>query len=634
MTLSLEACDFLDVVPEGAASEDDIWKTSNQAETFIYRCYSGIPDRWTLQGGPDICGGGDFISGWYGYIDYFHWKSLVYNKNRESPSYSYFRLWDSNSATFAGAQSSWNYDLYGYIRNCWYAINKLPSVPGISGEQLKKFTGECYFLIALYHQILLEYYGPIILVTKEQPFNSPDNEVYAPRSKYDDCVDSIAANYKKAITMLPSSWPSGDVGRATTAAAYGFLARLYLSAASPLVNGNKKFYADLKNKNGQPLMNLSYDNEKWKLAMDAAKNAITFCEANGYSLYYENTGSTGTSQTFNQGVDNYHNCFTGTGNNIASWYNSKEYLFSIYTSQASYNIQSMAPRVGFTSYNSLGFRGYMVPTWDAINMYLSKNGLPMNIDPETKDINLYSVAQGDSTALLNRNREPRFYASVGYDRGLFDINGGTISIHSRAGEAQGMPSNASLGYQGWLSRNGYFCKKWISKMDSYNASKKTMNTHSYAFPYLRMAELYLDYAEAEFEYTGHLDDYALACLNKVRYRAGLPSFEDSWSKVGGIPTGDDLRQEIHRERSIEFLMEGRRYYDIRRWMTAETEMMRQQKAWTLTGKTQQQFYVVTNMYEDGDLDGVRTFASPRDYWLAIPFTDMNKNLQLVQNPGY
>lgn len=632
--LGMGSCDFLDVVPEGKASEEDIWKTPNQAKKFVYRCYAAIPDRFKVQGGPDLCCGGDFISGWYGFIHYFHWKSLVYNKNRESSSNTYFRLYDSNSSTFSGVQSDWSYDIYGYIRNCWYALNRLPKVPGISDDDLRQWSGECYFLIAYYHQLLLEYYGPIVLVRGEQDLNAPASEVYQLRAKYDDCVDFIAENYKKAIEMLPSEWDSSETGRATAAAAYGFLARLYLYAASPLVNGNTKFYSDFKNKNGEPLMNLTYDKEKWKRAMDAAKDAISYCESKGYGLFYEDNSPSGTPQTFTQGMNNYHDCFNGYNNNAAAWYNQKEYLFATYSINTSYMIQVMAPRVGYTTYSANGFRGYLTPTWDAINMYLSKNGLPMDVDPETKNLDLYSVAEGDSTALLNRNREPRFYASVGFDRGNYDVNGKTITIHARYGEQHGIPSGGKLGFQGWLSRNSYLCKKWVSKQDSYNKSTNSISTHDFAFPYLRMAELYLDYAEACFEYTGSLDAYALSCLDNIRYRAGLPGFAESWNKVGGIPTGDRLRQEIRRERTIEFMMEGRRFHDIRRWMIAEQEMLRQQKAWNLMGKTQKEFYTVTNMYEDGDLDGVREFKSPRDYWLAIPMTEMNTNQNLVQNPGY
>ena len=57
-----------------------------------------------------------------------------------------------------------------------------------------------------------------------------------------------------------------------------------LYAASPLVNGNSEFYSDFKNPDGTFLINQTYDREKWKRAMDAAKEAIDLCEENGYKL--------------------------------------------------------------------------------------------------------------------------------------------------------------------------------------------------------------------------------------------------------------------------------------------------------------------------------------------------------------
>ena len=100
--------------------------------------------------------------------------------------------------------------------------------------------------------------------------------------------------------------------------------------------------------------------------------------------------------------------------------------------------------------------------------------------------------------------------------------------------------------------------------------------------------------------------------------------------AGGIPTGDELRKVLHRERSIELLMEGMRYHDLRRWKEAGEAMSRRPKAWTLDGRTAADFYRVSTMKESG----VRTFESPKTYWMAIPLSEININYNLVQNPGY
>ncbi len=127
-------------------------------------------------------------------------------------------------------------------------------------------------------------------------------------------------------------------------------------------------------------------------------------------------------------------------------------------------------------------------------------------------------------------------------------------------------------------------------------------------PYIRLAELYLSYAEADFEYNGSLSDASLNYLNLVRRRSGLPDFKDSWALVGRHSLGQRTAQgALHQERSIELLMEGMRYHDLRRWKEAGEAMSRRPKAWNLDGRTAADFYRVSTMKESG----VRTFESPR-----------------------
>ena len=124
-------------------------------------------------------------------------------------------------------------------------------------------------------------------------------------------------------------------------------------------------------------------------------------------------------------------------------------------------------------YKRDGFRGYFVPTFDAVENYLSKNGLPMDVDPETKNVNLYAYNPAAETANLNLNREPRFYASIGYDRGEYDIDGKTIILKCRFGEEQQNSCNIADEYQ---SCTGYYVKKWISRTDTYNPDNNTFDS--------------------------------------------------------------------------------------------------------------------------------------------------------------
>ncbi|MCI1640626.1 MAG: RagB/SusD family nutrient uptake outer membrane protein [Bacteroidales bacterium] len=617
--LSVTSCNFLDVVPEGKATIDDLYKTHIQTDQFVSSLYWYMPNRFYFQSSLEICGG-DMMSGFYGSVRYFKWKSMVFD-NMETPSNTYVAMWSQSANNYpSGALTS--YRLWEGIRNAYNIIANADNVPDATDEEKSMWKGEAYWAIAYLHHTLLEYYGPVIIVDHEL---SANEELNVPRSTYMECVQFISDMYDKAAEYLPKVQDPLYYGRATKVLAKALKARLWLYAASPQINGNSEWYSNFVNPDGTHLIPQTYDKELWKKAMDAAEDAIEEGEADGYKLY--EVSSSG-SDDFQRGYDNYRAAFIGPDGS-SSFYNNVEDLFS-YNNQRSiaYNTKNMAPRTGYSSYNSAGFRGYFVPTMDAVDVFLSKNGLPMDVDPETKNLDLYSIASGDSTVLLHRNREPRFYAAIGYDRGDYDLNGGTMVLHCRRGEEQQNDGILNNEYQ---TCTGYYVKKWVSKSDSYTVSSKTFTYNKYSYPYIRFAEVCLDYAEAEAEYYGSLSAKGLEYLNKVRNRAGLPNFETSWAMAGGTPTGTKLINAIRQERMSEFVFEGRWYFDLRRWKLAGDYIQKTPKGWNLAGTTAQDFYKLTDVYEGTQ---TRTFKSPRNYWLAIPQDQININPNLVQNPGY
>ena len=322
-----------------------------------------------------------------------------------------------------------------------------------------------------------------------------------------------------------------------------------------------------------------------------------------------------------RGEINYHDCF------VEPLWNTTEYLWAMGDQTGIGHLQRYGGARLKLPYSTDGFCINIVPTFECVEMYYTHNGLPWDRDPETMHIDPYAYNAEKETVNLHVYKEPRFYASVGYDRGKYAINGEEFILKCRAGEMQGSVLDASKEYQ---SCTGYILKKWIHRQSAFNYDTKSWTYRKYAYPYIRLAELYLSYAEADFEYNGSLSDASLNYLNLVRRRSGLPDFKDSWALAGGIPTGDELRKVLHRERSIELLMEGMRYHDLRRWKEAGEAMSRRPKAWNLDGRTAADFYRVSTMKESG----VRTFESPKTYWMAIPLSEININYNLVQNPGY
>lgn len=616
--LLLTSCEYLDVVPEGKATQDDIWKTTQQAEKYRYYMRIYMPNLIGYDWSPDQFAGDDMITGGVGTTYWFSSKSLIYGE--ENANVTYFGRWAPYS-TSGGT----NYDIYRGIRYAFYLLDNVYKVPAISPENAARYAGEAWYLIGYYHQLLLEYYGPIILVKRYIPNDAPDSEIFAPRSPYDECVKYIAECYDKAAELLPETVIDTELGLPTRMSALSYKARLLLYAASPLVNGNSD-YVGFDNHDGTPLMNTTYDPEKWKKAMEAAAEAISVAEKFNSELGRQNfmlyTSADSSLPDAERGHRNYRDAFTKEHWNGLEFIEAKGDRGGCQTLQ-----QLMGPRP-IANNMSLGWKTTSVPTMEAVEMYYTKNGLPWEDDPETKDIDPYAYNAEAGTVNLHLYKEPRFYASVGYDRGTYEIDGKEITLYLRGGELHGSTLKETDEYQ---SCTGYLCQKWIPKASTYSIPSNSFSFYYYAYPYLRLPELYLSYAEADFEYNGSLSTQSLEYINLVRKRCGLPTFQASWALAGGIPTGQKLRKVLHQERSIEFLFEGRRFHDLRRWKEAPEVMNKQPRSWNRDGKTAEEFYQVIEANQGGR---VRIFESPKSYWMAVPMSEINKNPNLVQNPGY
>lgn len=617
------SCNYLNVVPDDTATLEDAFKNEENAQKFIYSIYGhiGNMNRYWIPG--QIFGGDDCATNSKGTTRWFAYKSMIYGE--ETANTTYHNFMRATGSPTGGV----SYDYYTAIRYCYMLLNNIHDIPNISEQNLREWQGEAWFMIGMYHWWMLEFYGPIVIVDHEISLNASEEELYAPRTPFDECVNFIVDCFDKAITFLPARQQNIKwYGRATAAAAYAFKARLLLFAASPLFNGNAKFYADLKNSDGTPLVNTTYDAEKWKRAMDAAQQAITFCEENGYALYTNPANA--TMDTFERGVNNFHDFL------VEPRFNDIEFLWGYPHNNSQEEIQRRSGIRTIQPYSTYGWMTNFQVLFPAVESYFTKNGLPLEDDPLTKGRNLYTYNALEGTAELNLNREPRFYACVSYDGGEFPMDGTVYKVQAKAGEIHGytMSGGSPDMTKEYNCETGYFLRKFIHKDTSYDQSTKAFAYHNYAWPLIRMAELYLSYVEAEFEYTGHLGITSLEYLNLVRERCGLPTFQQSWALAGGIPTGDKLRQVLHAERNNELMFEGHRYRDMRRWMEAEKCMLAEWKCWNVWGSTAADYYTIKH-WEDFDMhEGKRTFESPRHYLLPIPLAEIQINPNLVQNPGY
>ena len=206
-----------------------------------------------------------------------------------------------------------------------------------------------------------------------------------------------------------------------------------------------------------------------------------------------------------------------------------------------------------------------------------------------------------------QGRDPRFYASILYNGAMY--RGRPVEVFIPKGKDS---SQGDIG--SWnTSLTGYYLYKFMDE----NQSLSETNTQPWIF--FRLAEFYLNYAEAEF-YLGNEEECRDA-INKVRNRESvkMPAVTES---------GDQLLEKLRNERRIELAFENHRYFDLRRWRIAEAYENIDAKGIEVVKKDDGTFsYNPITVLE-------RKFL-PQHYLLPIPRSEIIKsNNSLIQNPYY
>ncbi len=246
--------------------------------------------------------------------------------------------------------------------------------------------------------------------------------------------------------------------------------------------------------------------------------------------------------------------------------------------------------------------GNVNPTKSLADSYLMKDGLPISKSP------LWAIP--DSSHKVFKNRDARMSATF-MKRGdammttkpIFDI--------------------ANLVF----NKTGYMFRKFAN-VDDWNTQASTIDR-----PLLRYAEVLLTFAEASYELNGAITDAELdASVNLLRERGQIAKLTNAFAKTNGL----DLREEIRRERRVELAQEGFRYWDIIRWKTAETELVKPVLG-NFYFKTE--FAAATvNLTPDNIIlvqaASFRKFDPAKDYLWPLPINEIALNPELDQNPGW
>lgn len=457
------------------------------------------------------------------------------------------------------------------IRSINILLDRIDQVPDASQEYKNQAIGQAKFIRALCYFEMFKRYGGVPIVNFRFNLDDPES-LKIPRATIEETVNFILEDAKAAANLLPNKWPSQYTGKITKGAALMLISRTLLYAASPLTNTANPPLS-LPGEDNKLICYGNTDNNRWKLAADAAKAVIDWAPGAGVELL---SGYDKAYQDVWQIPDN------------------KEIILSVKFQPAQ-------------AYNSTMWRAYN-------NFYHPQAGLNVNQQwvekYEKKDgtPQIWNRNGGDNLTQLYSELDPRFDQSIAYNGCYWNPDFPVITMWEGAVASNQPPLVGN--------KSGAWLRKFVPP---------TMNrtTPGFANWYLyRLAEAYLNYAEAINEYSGPVQE-AYAAVNIIRNRVGMPNLPAGLSK-------EQFRERVRNERDVELAFEEHRMWDTYRWVIADQNEVLNGDTWGIKIYKQDppstEFTYVYYVYEK------RTFTTNM---YRIPFNqnEINKGY-LIQNPGW
>ena len=581
-------------------------------------------------------------------------------------SYSRFKLGEYNENE---KQDGWG-DSYKGIRNASVFIQNIDQNTIFSAEKRADYKAQARFVRAYYYWLLLRKYGPIPILPEEGIDYTKDyDEIAIPRSSYEECAAYISSEMLLAAKDLPLFRDEQAVARPTRGAALAARAKVLLYAASPLANGNSDAFAqELVDDEGRKLLSTDYEEEKWARAAAAARDVM---EMGIYQLYVANFRTSGNASFPATIAPPHHNEFSDKNwpegwanidpfesyravfNGTLSASENPELIFTRGQNQSE-SVQAMVahqlPRIA-AGWNTHGM------TQKQADAYYMNDGA----DAPGKD---KEIGRGDGSeraagyvtrndmdagrykpltegvSLQYANREPRFYASVAFNGGIWHMTNETEErnreqkvFYYRGG------GNGYTNTMFWL-RTGIGIKKFVHPRDTYQNGDINKIIPK-AEPAIRYADILLMYAEALNELDGSYtipswdgsQNYTIGRdvsemkkgVRPVRLRSGVPDYT---ADIYG--NKEEMRDALKRERQIELMGEGQRYYDLRRWKDAPVEEALPIYGCNVLMNAAQRdlFHTPVPVWSFPT-----TFSKKMWFW-PIQHSELKRNNRLTQNPGW
>jgi len=481
---------------------------------------------------------------------------------------------------------------YGTIREINVFIQSIPTSP-LPASEIKSKLAEARFLRALCYFAMVKRYGGVPLITSVQSESDPKSTLYPARATEQSVYDFIISEADAASSSLPAVVSADSLGHPSKYAALALESRAALYAGSIAQFGTVQL-------NGVVGIPSTLANAYYQKSYTASQAII---KSGVYALYNLDADKT----------TNFRNIFLVK--------NNSEVIFCKKHDASNELSGGNGWCVDF--FNCPRPQGWGRGLYD--QAYLELADAFEHVDGSSGALNRTAIQQGLYTVnQVWANKDPRFYATfytqgsewkgdtLDFHAGLIEPNGTIIT----SGAYNGIAATGSQDYQG----TGLGVLKYLDEThDNMAGTNSGWATSAQDWLIFRYAEILLNDAEASFEMGNTAQ--AMIDINQIRSRAGI------------APLTSITRDAIHNERRVELAFEGHRYWDVRRWRTAVTDLS---VRWSgiryildaASGKFQIQ--IINNV--DGTSNIPQFFQ--QNYYLPITIARTANNPNLVENPGY
>lgn len=625
---------FLDLKPLDTQTEANYYKTAKQFEAAANGTYS-----------------------FYGY------KKISEKVNGKDCAHDFGWVWDSNTDLLAGVSNTANGTLaasendgywglcYAKIRKCNILLEKAEQYTG--SESIEPYVATAKFFRAYQYYWMLMRFGGVPIVTR--PLSSTSGELYMPRNSRYEVVGQIIADLRDAIAGLPDE--AAHDGHVTKQGAQSFLARVLLFEATWEKYVGETTDGDGIREGAGTAKPVGYPSVNEMLTEAAALSEkvidsgfYELWDAKGtpyesiaynflFNLEDENTNPMGYPKSRNWEfilMDCYDRSSNRSGSNITHTFGGDNNGLGAVT----LNWINMVPCVsdGLPYFYSEDYRGFDKMT----DIY------------ENRDYRFTSTVKKPGCkyfmmGTLGGNKDR--YAKADYVT-CFDFPAGVVDYY---------PSVTSAGVTGFQNR----------KMISECSLAQKDGDESYDYPILRLAEMYLIFAEAKCELgNGQISDQDLdKSINVLHKRGGSAPISNAsvvkanqnYLKNTGKDGNLTILELIRNERAVELRNEYARQTDLLRWAIAEETINANRLGVVIknpdgtdteivnfhyySGDTPQPTYTsASNIYgeeilPDGSaaliVNAKSQFNMKRhNYLYPLPISQLQLNENLLQNPGY